>query len=110
MLTVYITNSKNIHLTKRHKPPGGYGGFRGFCGYGDSVRIPTCFSVSMECVWGLKSNPHGSPGVYVCMQHDANEAARRAGPSDTQGEVTSQSLWSRYDRHFVGITRHNALS
>jgi len=28
----------------------------------------------------------------------------------TQGEVTSQSLWSRYDRHFVGITRHHALS
>jgi len=24
----------------------------------------------------------------------------------TQGEVTSQNLWSRYDRHFVGITRH----
>jgi len=24
----------------------------------------------------------------------------------TQGEVTSQSLWSRYDRHFVAITRH----
>jgi len=23
-----------------------------------------------------------------------------------QGEVTSQNLWSRYDRHFVGITRH----
>ena len=28
----------------------------------------------------------------------------------TQGEVTSQSLWSRYGRHFVGITRYNALS
>ena len=28
----------------------------------------------------------------------------------TQGEVTSQSLWPRYDRHFVGITRHDALS
>jgi len=28
----------------------------------------------------------------------------------TQGEVTSQSLWSRYDHHFVGITRHDALS
>ena len=28
----------------------------------------------------------------------------------TQGEVTSQSLWSRHDRHFVGKTRHNALS
>ena len=26
-----------------------------------------------------------------------------------EGEVTSQSLWSRYDRQFVGITRHNAL-
>ena len=25
----------------------------------------------------------------------------------TQGEVTSQNLWSRYDRHFVGITWHN---
>jgi len=24
--------------------------------------------------------------------------------------VTSQNLWSRYDRHFVGITRYNALS
>jgi len=28
----------------------------------------------------------------------------------TLGEVTSQSLWSRYDRHFVGITRYSALS
>jgi len=29
---------------------------------------------------------------------------------NTQGEVTSQSLWSRYDRHFVGKTQYNALS
>ena len=28
----------------------------------------------------------------------------------TQGELTSQNLWSRYDRHFVGITRHNMWS
>jgi len=28
----------------------------------------------------------------------------------TQGEVTSQYLESRYDRHFVGITRYNPLS
>ena len=28
----------------------------------------------------------------------------------TQGEVMSPSLWSRYERHFVGITRYNALS
>jgi len=27
----------------------------------------------------------------------------------TQGEVTSQSLWSRYDRRFLGIIRDNAL-
>ena len=26
------------------------------------------------------------------------------------GEVTSPILWSRYDRHLVGITRYNALS
>ena len=25
-------------------------------------------------------------------------------------EVTSQSLWSRYDRHFMGMTRYSALS
>jgi len=24
--------------------------------------------------------------------------------------MTSQNLWLRYDRHFVGITRYNALS
>jgi len=28
----------------------------------------------------------------------------------TQGEVTSQSLWSPYDHHFVGISRYSALS
>ena len=26
--------------------------------------------------------------------------------SYTHGEVMSQSLWSRYERHFVGITRY----
>jgi len=29
-------------------------------------------------------------------------------PAYTQGEVASQNLWSRYDRHFVGITRYSA--
>ena len=28
----------------------------------------------------------------------------------TQGEVTSQNLWPRYDRHFVGIIRRNVWS
>ena len=26
------------------------------------------------------------------------------------GEVTSQSVWSQYGRHFVDVTRHNAFS
>ena len=35
-----------------------------FCGYGDSVGIPTGFSVGMGWVWALKFNPHGSPGLW----------------------------------------------
>jgi len=38
----------------------------GFCGYGDSVGIPTGFSVGMGWVWALTFNPHGSPDYYVC--------------------------------------------
>ena len=30
--------------------------------------------------------------------------------SYTQGEMTSQILWSRYIHHFVGITWHNVWS
>jgi len=37
----------------------------GFCGYGDSVGIPTGFSVGMGWVWALKFNPHGSPGLQL---------------------------------------------
>ena len=29
---------------------------------------------------------------------------------NTEGEVTSPNLWSQYDRHFVGVARHNAFS
>jgi len=39
----------------------GIGDF-GFMWLWDSVGIPTGFSVGMEWVRGLKSNPHGSPG------------------------------------------------
>ena len=28
----------------------------------------------------------------------------------TKGEMTSQNLWPRYDRHFVGVTWHNVWS
>ena len=48
------------------------------------------------------------------LLHDVNgplvATLRHARGRNTQGEVTSRSLWSRYDRHVVGITRHNALS
>ena len=30
--------------------------------------------------------------------------------ANTEGEVTPQNLWPRYDRHFVGITWHNVWS
>ena len=30
-----------------------------------------------------------------------------SNPYYAYGELTSQILWSRYDRHFVGITEHN---
>jgi len=39
-----------------------------------------------------------------------NWASRNTALTYTQGEMTSQSLWPRCDRHFVGIIRHNALS
>ena len=51
--------------------------------------------------------------VYFIMDWDVfpliSELSRggSASPSNTQGDVTSQSPWSRYNRHFVGITRYN---
>jgi len=45
-----------------------------------------------------------SPTLLACMKLPINCLG------NTQDEVTSQSLWSQYDRHSVGITRHDALS
>jgi len=36
--------------------------------------------------------------------------AKSLGLTYTQGEITSHNLWSRYARHFVGITRHYVCS
>ena len=33
-----------------------------------------------------------------------------SGLTNTLGEVTSQNLWSRYDRHAVGITWYDVRS
>jgi len=38
------------------------------------------------------------------------ESLDQSAVSKLASEVTSQSLWSRYNRHFVGITRFNVLS
>ena len=40
----------------------------------------------------------------------AMEALARMRYKPTQGKVTSQNLWPRYDRHFVVITWHNVWS
>ena len=47
------------------------------------------------------------PGM---LYETVKESKRVSTYNNTQGEVTSQSLWSQYDSHFVGITRHNAFS
>ena len=59
-----MTNSKNMHLTIRRRVWGISNKWRisGFCGYGNSVGIPTVFvSVGMGWIWELKFNSHGSP-------------------------------------------------
>jgi len=49
-----------------------------------------------------QTNPRYSTTGYIYMHAPRN--------AYTEGEMTSQSLWPRYDRHFVGKTRYNALS
>ena len=70
----------------------------------------------------------GNSALSVCVQRDERDTARRAGQSVVAkthqaasllyanykaqdaayawGEVTSQNLRSRCDRHFVGLTPH----
>jgi len=59
---------------------------------------------------------------FACLQRSTCTFCRTPPSSDshanpilwieanTQGEVTSQNLWSRYDRHVVGITWHGVWS
>jgi len=65
----------------------GYGGFRGSMGMGDSVGIPTGFSVGMGRVCGLKSNPNGSPGTRQ-ISAVANEPARLNHALDRRLTIT----------------------
>jgi len=58
-------------------------------------------------IWGARRKaPSGSENLEGYLALPSADSRH----SYTQGEMTSQSQWSRYDRHFVGITRHNALS
>jgi len=50
-------------------------------------------------------NLHSGKVIKCCMQPFVQVWA-----VNTLGELTLQNLWSRYVRHFVGITWHNGLS
>jgi len=74
----------------------------------NSVGIPTGFSVGMGWVWGLKSNPHGSPvkfGVTVTPNnasvYRANDAVMPQCPSVCPS-ITLRSLLGAVIT-FVGI-------
>jgi len=64
-------------------------------------------------VRGVRNRVKSGVAVFVDEKHNARQTVgvrtlfRRF--ANIQREVTSQSLWSRYDRHFVGTTRRNAL-
>jgi len=47
---------------------------------------------------------------FAVIFRSVPRAAARTPWSNAQGEVTSESLWSRYDRHFVGITRRSMFN
>jgi len=82
------------------------------------TNVISLFSFAVfDCLCTLLDNPrrnsdrmHQIPSVFCMGQLGSREGLSLVISLNTQGEVTSQSLWSRYDRHFVGITRHNALS
>ena len=59
------------------------------------------------------------PSWETTQRHNINSSSaertaaktRRSSRSpNTQGQMTSQNVWSRHSRHFVGITWHNVWS
>ena len=60
--------------------------------------------------WSRHEQYDSTRYLFACAQSSFIQRITLSRSNYTRGEVTSQSLWSRYDRHFVGITRHNALS
>jgi len=56
------------------------------------------------CWWDLQA------GRQTDRQTRLSQYSATLSKRNTQGEVTSRNLWSRYDRHFVAITRYNLWS
>ena len=55
-----------MHLTKIRRFWGiSVEDFGGFVGMGIPWGFPRDFAVGMGWVWGLKSNPHGSPDTHT---------------------------------------------
>jgi len=50
---------------------------------------------------------NGFESIRITNRIDSN---RELECSNVEGEVTSQNLWSRYDRHVVGIAWHDVWS
>jgi len=56
------------------------------------------------------SSPIAGPPAAGCSCRRSAWHHRVTADLHTYGEVTSQNLWPRYDRHFVGTTWHNVWS
>ena len=89
ILKIFFVSSGNGALTPNHNPA--------------DALARRCFRVS----WLVRTTRLSSPLQQTVVQANCNTClfATNLTSSYTQGEVTSRSLWSRYDRHFVGIMR-----
>ena len=91
------------------------------CGHGSVFPLMRCDMLCTSAeVDGVTFAPNGQKQVkrthsgcvhigYVARRDVATRRIRFRR-TFTHRVVSSQSPWSRYDRHFVGITRYNALS
>jgi len=64
------------------------------------------------CIYTMEKKSRRMKELHLRLRWSASAGDDRV-PDEvgkTHGEMTSRSLWSRYDRHFVGIVWHNALS
>ena len=72
----------------------------------DKKNIPDIGIMPLGNCWGKFYNARRA----VALHNRWSSCTRTLSELNTQGEVTSQSLWSRYDRHFVGVAWHSVWS